>query len=159
MVSVSLDMLEDSLIKKIEIMKKIVHANERQKEILGESGMVNEEEFDSILEEKGELIDLLLKLDDGFQTMFDKVKKEVGDNKDLYREQIHRLQQSIHEIMSLSASIEAAEHRNKRMAEEYFSLERKKMGYSRQTSAAAYNYYQTMSNYKDVPPQFIDNKN
>ena len=159
MVSASLDMLEDSLIKKIEVMKDIQKENEKQKEILKNSDEVDEEAFDKILDVKGDLIDELLRLDDGFQSLFDRVKAEVGENKELYKDQIRRMQELIKEIIGLSASIEAEEHRNKKLAEEYFSAARQKMNYSRQTSAAAFNYYRTMNNFKDIPPQFLDNKN
>ena len=159
MVPASLDMLEESLVKKIEVMKSIEEENEKQKTLLKNPNEVDEAAFDKILDEKGELIDRLLKLDDGFQALFDRVKEEVGQNKDKYKDQIKRMQDYIQEITGMSASIEAAEHRNKKLAEEYFSAAREKMNYSRQTSAAAFNYYQTMNNYRDVPPQFMDNKN
>ena len=159
MVPASLDMLEESLVKKIEVMKSIEEENEKQKKLLKNPNEVDEEAFDKILDEKGELIDQLLKLDDGFQSLFDRVKEEVGQNKDKYKDQIKRMQDYIQEITGMSASIEAAEHRNKKLAEEYFSAAREKMNFSRQTSAAAFNYYQTMNNYRVVPPQFMDNKN
>ena len=106
MVSASLDMLEDSLIKKIEVMKDIQKENEKQKEILKNSNEVDEEAFDKILDAKGNLIDELLRLDDGFQSLFDRVKAEVGENKELYKDQIRRMQELIKEITGLSASIE-----------------------------------------------------
>lgn len=159
MVSASLDMLEESLVKKIEVMKQIQEENEKQKELLKNPDDVDGEGFDAILDRKGELIDQLLLLDEGFQTLFDKVKKEVGDNKDKFKDQIKRMQDMIRDITSLSASIEAAEHRNKKMAEDYFNAARQNMSISRQSSAAAFNYYQTMNNYKNIPPQFMDKKN
>ena len=159
MVSASLDMLEDSLKKKIDIMKLIELENEKQRDLLKNSDEVDGASFDDILDTKGDYIEQLISLDDGFQSLFDRVKKEVGDHKDQYAEQIKRMQELIVEITGLSASIEAAERRNKKLAEEYFSRARQKMNYSRQTSAAAFNYYQTMNNFKNVPPQFIDDKN
>lgn len=159
MISASLDMLEESLVKKIEIMKKIEEENTRQKEILLNSEDVNLEAFDKTLDIKGEYIDELEKLDDGFQSLFDRVKQEVGDNKKTYADQIKRMQELIHEIMDRSASIEAAEHRNKKLAENYFSSEREKMATGKRSSAAAFNYYTTMNNFKDIPPQFLDTKN
>ena len=159
MVSASLDMLEDSLKKKIDIMKLIELENEKQRDLLKNSDEVDGASFDDILDTKGDYIEQLISLDDGFQSLFDRVKKEVGGHKDQYAEQIKRMQGLIVEITGLSASIEAAERRNKKLAEEYFSRARQKMNYSRQTSAAAFNYYQTMNNFKNVPPQFIDDKN
>lgn len=159
MVSTSLDILEDSLIKKIEVMEKIEELNNKQEEILKNPELVDDKEFDETLDEKGELIDKLLHLDDGFQSLFDEVKASLQENKMAHKDQIRRMQDHIKTITSKSASIEVKERRNKKLAEEYFSAARRKMNYSRKTSAAAFNYYRTMNNFKDIPPQFMDNKN
>ena len=159
MVSASLDMLEESLVKKIEVMKKIQEENQRQKEILSNPENVDFEAFDKTLDMKGEYIDELNALDDGFQSLFDRVKEEVGSNKDQYADQIKRMQALIQEITGLSASIEAEEHRNKKLAETYFSITRERMAHSKHSSEVAFNYYQTMSNFKNIPPQFVDKKN
>lgn len=159
MLSSSMDMLEESLIKKIDIMSKIEAENERQKEILADPDNVDEYAFDNTVDKKSELIDKLSSLDDGFQSLFDRVKEEVNANKDQYADQIRRMQSLIQEITARSASIEAAEHRNKRLAEKYFDTARRKMSTSKQTSVAAFNYYRTMNNFKEIPPQFLDKKN
>ena len=159
MLASSLDMLEESLRKKVEIMTEIDAENERQKEVLSNPDNVNEDLFDATVDTKGELIDKLVALDDGFQSLFDRVKEEVGSNRAQYAEQIKRMQALIEEVTAKSASIEAAEHRNKKLAETYFDTARQKMNVSKQTSAAAFKYYRTMNNFKDIPPQFLDQKN
>ncbi len=159
MVSASLDMLEESLVKKLDIMTKIEEENARQKEILSSPENVDIEAFDKTLDVKGDYIEQLLALDEGFQTLFDKVKEEVGDHKEAYKDQIKRLQGLIHDVMDKSASIEAEEHRNKRMAETYFSTAREQMSSGKRSASVAFNYYQTMSNFKNIPPQFVDKKN
>ena len=159
MVSASLDMLEESLLKKLEVMKKIQEVNARQKELLSAPESVELEDYDRTLDEKGEYIDKLLSLDEGFQSLFDKVKDEVGSHKQDYADQIRRMQGLIEQITGMSASIEAEEHRNKRLAENYFNVARTHMNQSKQSSVAAFNYYQTMNNFKNIPPQFMDKKN
>lgn len=159
MVAASLDMLEESLIKKLEVMNRIHEENARQKEILSDLDNVDFEAFDKTLDVKGDYIDELLSLDDGFQSLFDRVKKDIGDNKDQYADQIKRMQKLIHDITDASASIEAEEHRNKALAEKYFSREREKLASGKRSAAVAFNYYQTMSKSKDIPPQFLDQKN
>ena len=159
MISASLDMLEESLVKKLEVMELIVEENARQKEILSDPSDVDSEAFDKTLDTKGEYIDQLNELDEGFQSLFDRVKAEIGENKEQYSDQIKRMQDLIHQIMDLSASIEAEEHRNKKLAEVYFSTAREKMVASKKSSEAAFNYYRTMNNFKDIPPQFMDKKN
>lgn len=159
MISSSLDMLEESLVKKLEVMRKIMSENARQKDILSDTDNVDFEVFDHTLDVKGEYIDQLLALDDGFQTLFDKVKKDVEGRKEEFADQIKRMQALIHDIADASASIEAEEYRNKTLAEKYFSTEREKMSSGKRSAAAAFNYYQTMSKSKDIPPQFLDKKN
>ena len=156
MISSSLDMLEESLVKKLEVMRKIMSENARQKDILSDTDNVDFEVFDHTLDVKGEYIDQLLALDDGFQTLFDKVKKDVEGRKEEFADQIKRMQAL---IADASASIEAEEYRNKTLAEKYFSTEREKMSSGKRSAAAAFNYYQTMSKSKDIPPQFLDKKN
>ncbi|MDC7293574.1 flagellar protein FliT [Butyrivibrio sp. DSM 10294] len=159
MIASSLDMLEDSLIKKIEVMDRIEEENNRQTEVLKNSEEVDEKAFDDTVEKKGELVDQLLLLDEGFQSLFDRVKEELGKNKDMYKEQVGRLQNLIHEVMDRSSSIEAHEHRNKKLAEQYFSTTRQRLENNKKSSAVAFNYYQTMNKFKDIPPQFLDQKN
>lgn len=159
MVSAALDMLEESLEKKIVILNQIEEQNEKQRDVLQDPGNVNESAFDETVEIKGKLIEQILSLDEGFQSLFDKVKAEVGTDKTKYSDQIKRMQRLIQEITGKSASIEASEHRNKKLAEKYFSTSREHMNQSRQSSSAAFNYYQTMNNFKNIPPQFYDTKN
>jgi predicted phage tail protein len=159
MVSSSLDLLEESLVKKLDILSDIEKENDLQKELLSSLDEEREPEFDAAVDKKAALIEQLDKLDEGFQTLFDKVKGEVNANRELYRDKILSLQELIRQVSDKSASIEASEHRNKRLAEKYFSTVRQKMNASRQASAAAFNYYRTMNNFKDIPPQFLDNKN
>lgn len=159
MVSASLDMLEESLVKKLAVLKDIEKENGIQKVILNNPSNVDFEAFDKTIDNKGGLIDQLNALDDGFQSLYDRVKADVDANREQYAEQIKRLQGLIHQITDMSASIEAQEHRNKKLAEMYFSIERQKLGVSRQSSSVAFDYYRTMNNFKDVPPQFLDKKN
>ena len=159
MISASLDMLEESLQKKIAALTKIEEQNEKQRDVLSNPENVDEAAFDATVDVKGKLIDEISLIDDGFQSLFDRVKEEIGDKKELYAGQIKRMQKLIQEITSRSASIEASEHRNKRLAEKYFSTAREAMNQSRSSSSAAFNYYQTMNNFKNIPPQFMDQKN
>lgn len=159
MLASSLDMLEESLRKKNDIMTEIESENERQREVLSNPEVVNEDLFDATVDRKGELIEKLVAIDDGFQSLFDRVKEEVNANKDKYADQIKRMQALVEEVTAKSASIEAAERRNKKLAETYFDTARQKMNVSKQTSAAAFNYYRTMNNFKEIPPQFLDQKN
>ena len=69
MLTSSLDMLEESLVKKIDILTRIEDENEKQREVLSSMDEEREAEFDATIDKKTELIDQLGLLDDGFQSL------------------------------------------------------------------------------------------
>lgn len=154
-----LDMMEESLKRKIEIMHKIEIENEKQKEILNDPTQVNIPDFDTAVECKGGMIDQLTELNDGFESLYEKVRDELQINKEQYRLQIERMQDMIRQITELGTRLETQELRNKQMADSFFSAERTSMKQGKKSVAAAYNYYKNMNHSQITPPQFFDSKN
>ncbi|MCR5344093.1 MAG: flagellar protein FliT [Butyrivibrio sp.] len=154
-----LDMMEDSLRDKIEVLNEIVKENETQKEILERSTEFDEKGFDEAISHKGELIRRVDNLNDGFESLYERVKEELDQNKEKHKERIRIFQDLIRQITDLSNSIEAGEKRNSALAKNYFSVARNKMNQGRKSSQAALDYYLTMNKSKITPPQFYDTKN
>ena len=149
--------LEESLIKKMNVLEKIQAYNEAQKSMF----MMEEisfEMFDKAVEEKGNLIQQLNILDRGFETLYANVSKELAENKDIYKEQIQHMQELIVKITDMSVAIESQESRNKNLIEQYFNKERTTVKQGRKSSKAALDYYKNMSKSNEVPPQFLDSK-
>lgn len=153
-----LDLLEESLINKIDILNKIQEENNRQTILLNNPDALDLQIFNEHIEEKGNMIDQLLLIEEEFNPLFEKVKEEIGNDKDKHKAQILRIQKYIKDIVDLNASLGESEKKNKKLVEQYFCLENQKMNEGKQTSAAAFNYYITMNNFKDIPPQFMDSK-
>ena len=77
-----LDLLEESLVKKSAILDKIEEFNLKQKNIFTVNGEEPDfEKFDSYVEEKGKLIDELNSLDNGFETLYERVADTLKENK------------------------------------------------------------------------------
>lgn len=152
-----LNILEESLQKKLQVMAKIQDYNLRQQEIF-RSDNVELDKFDEYVAEKGALIDELTALDNGFETLYGKVAEELADNRERYAEQIKRLQELVSRVTEESVGIQAQEARNKKLVEDYFRRERNSLNRNRKSSKAAYDYYKSMSQTNVVPPQFMDNK-
>ena len=152
-----LNILEESLQKKLQVMAKIQDYNLRQQEIF-RSDNVELDKFDEYVAEKGALIDELTALDNGFETLYGKVAEELADNRERYAEQIKRLQELVSRVTEESVGIQAQEARNKKLVEDYFRRERNNLNRNRKSSKAAYDYYKSMSQTNVVPPQFMDNK-
>nr|WP_044913045.1 hypothetical protein [Butyrivibrio sp. WCE2006] len=154
-----LDMMEESLREKIKVLEDIIKENEAQKEILESTVAFDEAGFDEAISRKGELIGRIENLNDGFESLYERVKAELQDNRDKYKEKIAVFQDLIRQITDLSSSIEAGEKRNRALAKSYFSMARDKMNQGRRSSQAALDYYLTMNKSRITPPQFYDTKN
>jgi len=156
-----LEMMKDSLDKKIELLKQIQEKNKEQYNILSvqlKDNEVDQEAFDKIVEEKSEIADELDVLNDGFTSLFDNLKNEINDNKERYKDQIIHMQGQIRDIMDLTNTIELQEHANKELADTFFSNERKKLKGVRNSSRASMNYYQNMNRSKVEESMFMDEK-
>jgi len=158
MINNYLGILEDSLQKKVAVLDEIAEQNLKQEDLLKQDKL-DIEAFDGIVDKKDELIQKLLKLDEGFETLYDRVREQLQANQDSYKSQIARMQQLIKQITDKNVSIQAQETRNKKMVEDYFAKEKSSIRVGRQASKAAYDYYKNMSNTRQVPPQFLDQKN
>lgn len=153
-----LDMMADSLSRKIAILEEMERINGEQKTLFEQGDAMDDEAFDSTINRKGELIDEIDKLNDGFTALFDKVKTEIGDNKAKYAVEIRGLQTQIRRVTELSNSVQTQEARNKQIADKYFNESRSKLMEGKKTSGTAMKYYQTMSKSANIQPQFFDNK-
>lgn len=152
-----LGILEESLLKKLEILDEIDAYNQGQSQLL-KKDKVSVEELDENMNHKDELIQRLTALDEGFETLYERIREQLLADRDAYREQIQRLQQLISQITEKSVSIQAQEIRNKNLVEDYFKKERSQIRQHRQSSKAAYNYYRSVNNTNLVMPQMMDQK-
>ncbi len=152
-----LGILEESLQKKLVVLDEIAAYNTAQEQLL-KKDKISVEELDENMQCKDELIQKLTALDDGFETLYERIKEQLIGNKDTYKEQIRRLQELIARITEKNVSIQAQEERNKKLVETYFARERSQLRQNRQVSKAAYGYYKSMSNVDVMPPQIMDQK-
>ena len=94
-----------SLQKKEKILNSIIQINKRQKEEL-ENPSLDPDDFDKTVEEKSELIEQLELLDYGFEKLYEKVREELQTNKELYKEEILQMQNSIRALTEKSMEIQ-----------------------------------------------------
>ena len=77
-----LTILSESLDKKLEVLQKIREYNKRQEEIFS-AEKVDMSLFDDAVEEKQRLIDEVVRLDEGFEILYEKLAKELEGNRQL----------------------------------------------------------------------------
>lgn len=147
----------DSLKKKVDILNQITALNAEQKELI-RADVLDLEAFDVTVEKKGECIDTLTNLDSGFQKLYDRVKEALDGKMDTYKPQIQEMQDLISKIMQLSMSIQAEEERNKDTIKAHFAKLKKEVYQIKNSQKVAQNYYNSMNKLNFVDPQFLDKK-
>lgn len=152
-----LSILEDSLRKKLTILEQIEEVSNAQTALIKED-QFDLQRFDGMVDEKDDFVKQLEELDNGFETLYDKVREELLKDRSQYEQQIRRMQELIGQITDKSVSVQAKESRNKAAIERYFAREKQSIGQGRRTAKAAYGYYQNMSNVNTQTSVFLDRK-
>lgn len=151
-----LQMMIDSLGKKKSILKKIKQLNVEQDEILSASDF-DEDGFQNNMETKGNCIDELNALDEGFQSLYNRVREELEERRDNYKSEILEMKQLIKDVTEMGATIQAQESRNRIKVEAKFRQIRRDTQTARRSATMANTYYQNM-NKLSTEPQFMDKK-
>lgn len=154
---VYVNVLEDSLSKKTSLLNSILELTKEQETLL-KAESFDEEAFRAVLEKKQVYIDKLEELDNGFESIFERVKEELKDKKEQYKSNILRLQKQIAVITELGVDIEALERRNKSALERVLSQEKNKIKGNRLGNQGAVSYYNQMVNMYGNQSSFMDKK-
>ncbi len=122
--------LIESLEDKDRVLDEILVADAEQARLFKEENP-DLDDIHKSQERIGILAEKLDKLNDGFQSVYDRVKKELQDNKELYKDDIKRMQELITTITGKAVKIEAEQNRNKADAERIFKDKRKNLAAQR----------------------------
>ena len=110
------------------------------------------------MEEKAKLIAELEKLDDGFDEVFQKVRDDLTNHKEEYRDEIKTMQELIRSLTAKSATVQGQEARNKVLMEQKFTAIKGQVRKVRSSQKVVNQYYQNMMKVNLVDPQFTDSK-
>jgi len=151
------DMLVESLKKKVAILTQIEKCNDSLKQVTSSAESFEMADLDQVFNDKEVLIEELSRLDDGFQNIYNRVKEDLTTNKAEYSDAIHTMQDLIRQIVSHTTTIEADEQRIKVAMEKQFSRVKQAIKTTKANSKAVSNYYQNMAKMSS-DPQFMDRK-
>ncbi len=152
-----LNILSESLDQKLKVLEEIQQYNLKQEQAF-KNGEADIAGFDEAVEEKDCLIERLMRLDDGFETMYAKLAEELKENRTQHAAQIKVLQEKIAKVTEMGVTIQAQEARNKKLVEDYFAKARAGVRQNRQSSKVAYDYYKSMSGANLAQSRFMDSK-
>ena len=140
-----LQILIESLEKKIIVLDQIIELDKKQAEI-------------SAHQPKDKLVDEINKLDDGFSSTYELIGDEVKNHPQQYREQVQKLQELIRAAVDKGVTIEAQEKRNKAALDTVFRMKRQEIRQMKVSTSAASKYYKNMSRINNIDPQLMDKK-
>ena len=150
-----ISIMVQSLQKKLEVLNGIIEKNVEQRQIL-EQEELDTDAFEQNIKLKSDLVDQIEFLDDGFEELYGRVKSLIETEKQEHKEEIQLMKQLITGITEKSVTIQSQEARNRKLVEQRFSQERKKVRSMRNTSTVANQYYKNMSKLNVVDAQFMD---
>ncbi|MCH5257868.1 MAG: flagellar protein FliT [Lachnospiraceae bacterium] len=149
--------LLQSLEKKNLVLDEIIAQNDLQEDILKQENL-DMDALDASVQKIGDLVEELEKLDDGFESVYDRVRTEIMENKSMYRAEITQMQENIQQITDKVVKINAARMRNQLRAENHFKQKAGEIKQAVSKTKVANNYYNNMNKLNYVAPQFYDNK-
>ncbi len=142
-----LEMMTDSLRKKDAALAKLIEKNEAQSECVIEKGYgeIDWDRFNVLIAEKDTLIERINELDQGFQSLYDRIRDELMANRAQYRKELKVLQELISELTDKGIRIQTGEERNRAKLEAVMMGAKKEIRQSRKSMQVVSSYYKSMS--------------
>ena len=139
------DILRDSLVRKKGYLSEVLELTVSQGK-LAKADDFDETAFEELVDRKEVLIGNINEIDKGFTSVYDRVRTELLENKDSYRDVLAEIQGLIRECVDLGMKIEAEEERNRHSLEQAFSTKFKGIRQLKQSKNVANKYYKSMAN-------------
>lgn len=152
-----IEILKQSLTKKIELLDTIMALNVLQKDML-ENPDLDPDELEENLNRKADLVEQLSKLDDGFSQIYDRVRADLAENRGAYSEDIAQMKRDINAIMDKSTAIQSQEKRNQVLMQQKFTSVKKQIKEVKKSRQAVNSYYRNMMKMGTPDSTFLDNK-
>ncbi len=139
------NIMKESLVRKKTYLQEILELTNKQGE-LAVAQELEEEAFSIIVDRKDVLISNVNEIDKGFTAVYDRVRKEILEDKELYKDELKSIQELIKQCVDLGVVIESAELRNKSALETAFAKSYRGVKQLKQSKQVVNKYYKSMSN-------------
>lgn len=152
-----LQLLKEVLEKKEKLLQQILDKSAMQLELAGAESL-DVEAFDSLVDDKTELLAEMERLDEGFDSIYQHIREELPGQKDQYKEQIAALQTLIKSTVDLGAQIHATEARTKDKLSVALIKSKRELSQRKTSMKKVSDYYKISNNLKYVDSFFLDQK-
>lgn len=152
-----LELLIQSLKKKLLLLNRITVLNQDQREILQDDHAAPDA-LEINVRDKDDLVSQIVALDAGFNEVYAHIKDLMERDHSAYEEQLEQMRELIRQIMAKDASVRAEEQRNYELAQQKFTDVKKQVREIKASQKMVNSYYQNMMRQSHLEPQFMDNK-
>lgn len=152
-----LELLIQSLKKKLLILNKLSVLNQDQRDILQDENS-DPDAFEINVQNKDDLIKEITALDAGFDEVYAHIRTLMERDHAAYEPQLNQMRELIRQIMARDASVRAEEQRNYALAQRRFANVKKQVREVRMSQKLVNSYYQNMMKQSRYTPQYMDNK-
>lgn len=135
-----LSLLIEALEKKAVVLDKILKKSELQYG-LAVTESFDAEAFDRLVDEKSELLEQMNLIDQGFDSIFQKIKDELLENQGLYTKEIAQMQMLIRRTIDAGSHIFTTEQRTKDILNSAVAGNRKQLRQKKMTANSVADYY------------------
>ncbi len=139
------NIMQESLVRKKKYLLEILELTQTQEQ-LAKAKKFDEDAFGDTIDRKEVLINNVEEIDKGFTSVYDRIRTEVMEEKELYHDELLAMQSLIKECVDLGMQIEAMEERNRASLEHAFSTGFKGIKRAKQSKQVANKYYKSMAN-------------
>lgn len=138
-----LSLLVDVIEKKEDILSQLILETINQSNCFQNEELL-EEQYDGFYQKKIELIQEVEKLDEVFETLYQRVKEEIKENQYEYEQEIKGLQKKIRSITDKSIQLQKLESENKVKYELFLQSQRKMKKDIKVSKKTAATHYKNM---------------
>lgn len=150
-------MMLDVLNKKETHLIKLLELTKEQEALL-KADEFNEAEFELLIDKKGGHLRKLEEVDQGFQSVYNRVAEEMKTNKEAYKEQILEMQGLITRVTDLGVELSALEEKNKAALEIKLQNRKQTIRQFKVSKQTASTYYKNMIGMQTGASYFMDQK-
>lgn len=136
-------LLSDIAVKKENLLNELILETVKQSGCF-QKDEFEEETFDEIYQKKLEMLKQIEELDDGFHSLFERVKAEMKENKYTYEAEIKELQSKIRSITEKGLRLQTLEKENRVKFEAALMGKRQKIKDYKVSKKTAATYYKNM---------------
>lgn len=153
-----IEILVCALQNKSKVLDEIIEITNLQEKMLVNDDFMDLDSLDDTIEKKGILVYKINELNDGFESIYEKIKDDIIHDKSKYANEIIQLKELIKVVTEKSIQIQTTEKKNMIKFNNFMNSKKKQIKEFKVSSKTATSYYKNMADQHRGQSYFLDKK-